>query len=259
MRLKHVNVRVLLSSLLAVLALSAVAASAAQASVEGPFFKDGATRLLEGESKEVKVKNASQTFRMSVSTLGIGLGCGKVGVASGAKLLGSTGANSATGEATLEFSECRWEGSQAQCKITGEAFKTKLLKLELAYPGDARSGDIEVLLKPAKGSEFADVKSTGECFWPEMNIEGSTIAESKPMTSPLPWAANRRRPRRCNSGSSPAKQGKHGPKKAARWRARNGNWMPVGPRSPSWVDWKPNWPAARTGACSADPAVRRVK
>ena len=177
MRLKHVNVRVLLSSLLAVLALSAVAASAAQASVEGPFFKDGATRLLEGESKEVKVKNASQTFRMSVSTLGIGLGCGKVGVASGAKLLGSTGANSATGEATLEFSECRWEGSQAQCKITGEAFKTKLLKLELAYPGDARSGDIEVLLKPAKGSEFADVKSTGECFWPEMNIEGSTIAE----------------------------------------------------------------------------------
>ena len=86
MRLKHVNVRVLLSSLLAVLALSAVAASAAQASAEGPFLKVGGSRLTEGQSKEVTA--ASKSFTVSDEEFGLNFTCTGVKVASGAKLLG---------------------------------------------------------------------------------------------------------------------------------------------------------------------------
>jgi len=180
------KVRVVLSSLLAVLALNAVVASAAQASAEGPFFKDGAARLLEGESKEVKVK-AAQGIELGVSALGIKISCNKAGVASGAKLLGSTGANSATGEATLELSECIISGDGSNCTIEGAAFKTEPLKLELAYPGDARSGDMEVVIKSAgKSGKFADAKIAGSgCFWNEMPIYGTLVGQVESKGNPV--------------------------------------------------------------------------
>lgn len=184
MRLKHMNVRVLLSSLLAVLALSAVAASAAQASVEGPFFKDGATRLLEGESKEFKLKNYDQEFYLSSAANGIHIVCKKVAVASGAKLLGSSGANSAAAEGSVDFSECIYE-SQLQCKITGGAFKTAPLKFDLAYSAAARKGDLEVVLKPAKGEKFATVTASGECFSTSSTFEGDVAADVAANGSPV--------------------------------------------------------------------------
>lgn len=51
--------RTALPVLLAVVALSAVAAGAAQAATEGPFYKIAGTRLTEGQSKEVTLKAKS--------------------------------------------------------------------------------------------------------------------------------------------------------------------------------------------------------
>jgi hypothetical protein len=162
MRVKPVNLRLALSSVLAVLALGAVTASAAQAAVEGPFYKIGGTRLAEGKSQEVKAKAAGE-IRFGGPGVGPQVACSKVAFVTGAKLIGSTGANSATGEATLEMSGCQTTYGSG-CKV-GEngAFKSEPLKLELAYLEKTRTGRIAVALEHKKGKAFAEIKLTGGC------------------------------------------------------------------------------------------------
>jgi hypothetical protein len=164
MRLKHVNVRVLLSSVLAVLALSAVVASAAQASAEGPMFKMGGSRLLEGSSKEVTAKKIAGNGNVIISNEeGVTIQCTGEKLASGATLTGSTGANFSGGSATLEFTGCSaWEGSKV-CELEGGKFKSEPLKLELAYQDvePPRTGDLLVYMVPVnKKDEFVLLKFT---------------------------------------------------------------------------------------------------
>jgi hypothetical protein len=176
MRFKHVNVRVLLSSLLAVLALSAVVASAAQASAEGPFLKDGTARLLEGKSVEVKAVGGSGTHTLALPQLGITVTCSSQKLVSGAKLTGSTGANFSGGEATLEFSGCSVSGDGTSCTISEGKIKTEPLKLELAYMDSTRTGHIAVVLKPVAEESFATVKSKN-CKIELGTLEGSLVDE----------------------------------------------------------------------------------
>jgi hypothetical protein len=155
MRLKHMNVRVLLSSLLAVLALSAVVASAAQASVESPFFKVGGSRLGSAESKEFKATGKGNYVITNATT---SVTCTKMSAAAGAKILGSAAGKAGTVDATFTFGSCTASGGGAECKIT--EIKTQPLVGTLVL-NEAKS-DVEMLLKPAKGKTFGKVEDEGK-------------------------------------------------------------------------------------------------
>jgi hypothetical protein len=179
------KVRLVLSSVLAVLALSAVAASAAQATTpEGPFYKITGTRLASGQSKEVKIIHGH--FSMNSSGL-MQIECSKLTFTTGAKLLGSTGANFGSGEATIEFSGCTQQDNGSQCEINEGKIKTEPLKLELAFLNKTRTGHLAAILKPAtKGHAFAKVDFTGNCtVGGEVLIAGSIAGEIEVAGKPV--------------------------------------------------------------------------
>jgi hypothetical protein len=169
--------RAMLLALLAVLALSAVAAGAAQAA-EGPFYKIAGARLASGGSKEVKLKAHSEylTIRGEEWTVQ----CKTQALAAGAKLLGSTGANSGAGEVTIELSGCRYSPkyTEEKCSVQ-EPITTMPLKAKLVYLGSARSGGLGVYLQPVKGEVFVKIvftKSEG-CHEQSLKVAGSEVAE----------------------------------------------------------------------------------
>jgi hypothetical protein len=174
MRLKHVNVRVLLSSLLAVLALSAVVASAAQASVEGPFFKVAGTRLASGKSQELKVTGAGNTtFTYRGSTIT----CTTAQSAAGAKIVGTAAGVPEFSEQTITYTGC--SDSASGCSIS--EIKTVPLTATVVF-SSKRAGRIEVLYQATtkKASKlFASGTITGaQCALPgEVKYEGSVAGE----------------------------------------------------------------------------------
>jgi hypothetical protein len=172
MKLKHMNVRVLLSSLLAVLALSAVAASAAQAAVESPYFKVGGSRLEAGKSQELKAA-AYGNYVLSVGSVTIT--CTKMSAAAGSKIIGSAVGKAATAEATFTYSGCSVSGEPAECKIT--EVKTQPL-LGTAVLNEGKS-DVEMLLKPASKKTFAKIENEGKeisgCNFLSSTITGDLV------------------------------------------------------------------------------------
>lgn len=161
----------------ALLALSALAASGAQAAVEGPFYKITGSRLLSGESKEVKLKATSTEFRLN-STAALII-CKSQGVAKGAKLLGSSGANSATGELKLELSECEVRKNGEGCTLAENRIVSEPLKSKLVYMSSTRSGGLGVDIGPVTGSKLASLhwnETKGKCLQTPERIEGSVIA-----------------------------------------------------------------------------------
>ena len=157
---------------------SAVVASAAQAATaEGPFYKITGTRLASGKSQEVKAKTG-QEGNLTLAWRGTKVGCSTIRFASGAKLLGSTGANYGSGEATLEFSGCFLEtGNGApECEVS-KTIKTEPLKLELAYTDETRSGDMAVVFAPVSTKKiFADVAFEGSRCTSDEALFGGSIA-----------------------------------------------------------------------------------
>jgi hypothetical protein len=171
------KLRLVLSGLLAVLALSAVAASAQAATAEGPFYKITGTRLASGSSKEVKTKSSTGVEFYGVS--GMKVHCGEMKLASGAKLLGSTGANYGSGEATLEVSNCTVTGNGTNCNVANTTYKSTPLKLELAYHHANRTGGLLMLLSPVKGKakSFIEITFTGSgCLAKELSLTSSVGA-----------------------------------------------------------------------------------
>jgi hypothetical protein len=167
--------RAALVALLSALALSAVAATAAQAATEGPFYKIAGARLAGGESKEVKAK-ATVNYRL-YDTLGPLISCTTQKFASGAKLLGSTGATSGSGEATVEFSGCSLSGDGTPCSVE-QTVKTEPLKTGLVYLGEKRSGKVGIDFTPASKHTFAEIKLIGSgCKYTKLKIEGSLAGE----------------------------------------------------------------------------------
>src|SRR5580700_10316438 len=181
------------SVLVAMLALSAVVASAAQAA-EGPFFKVAGARLKEGESKELTGKLSSH--EVVISFPGSDISCTTMDFAAGAKIAGSTGANFGFGEGVLELSKCVGEGPlTAGCEVTG--FKSKPLKEELAFLSSERSGELgvdftPVSTKPASG-DFGEIKLVGSIVADVGKDEvGKEPAEAKGLLLKLPTVGIRK-------------------------------------------------------------------
>lgn len=105
------RVRTIVLSSLAVLALSAVGASAALAAPEGPKWKVAGAELTASESREIKFK--SGTVKLEVPGVGVTVTCEK-GVQLGtANDIKGGGINPGTGEAKILFEKC---STSATCK-----------------------------------------------------------------------------------------------------------------------------------------------
>ena len=177
--------RTALPVLLAVVALSAVAAGAAQAATEGPFYKIAGTRLAKGQSKEVTLKanpnkEYSKLTLKAAGVLGWLIQCKTQAFGAGAKLLGSTGASSGSGEVRLELSGCTVVERGNTCnKTVEEPIKTEPLSAQLVYTGAGRTGKLAVDFKPVKLQKFGEIRFPGteECGTQEDELLGELVAE----------------------------------------------------------------------------------
>jgi len=172
------QVRGLVLAMVAALAFAAVAASAAQAT-EGPFFKVSGARLGSGETKALKV-SAKENLLITGGLSGIIVSCRVASASSGAKIVGSAGANSSTSEEVLVFSGCTVTGAGEGCTVENETITTSALKGTLGYATSTRTGRLTEVLKPASGKAFATIKFVenigGECKLFALPVEGSIVA-----------------------------------------------------------------------------------
>jgi hypothetical protein len=151
------RIRLIMLSLLAVFAFSAVATTAAEA-ITAPFyrvpchkvitagtgaFKDAActepggtneydTRLLAGEEREVigkQVLGKSYVLKAGGDTIT----CTAQKLKAGAKLIGSAKNEPGTSTETIEFSGCTVAGNGEGCEVKGKAITTEPVKNVLDY------------------------------------------------------------------------------------------------------------------------------
>ncbi len=168
--------RTVFVAMLAVLALSTVAASAAQASEEAPFFKVAGTRLAAGASKEVKA--TTKTLAPFTIDLENGTVQCSAGFSSGSKLLGSSVGEPGTGEVTLTYSGCRMLGNDPECKV--EVKSLEPLRATLVDLEKKAKGPIAVELRDVKGSKsFIEIKGSKGCVPGEFveKLGGTAVAE----------------------------------------------------------------------------------
>jgi hypothetical protein len=163
------RIRILGLALVAVFALSAVVAVAAQAT-EAPFYKVAGKRLASGESAEISSHAGTGGF--TLTTTGKVVKCLTLTNNAGATIIGSNAGVPGTSSETLEFSGCTVTGNGEPCAVT-TPIKTTALKNELALTESLTSFLVE--FKPATGTEFATLKFTGAgCEITETKV---TIAE----------------------------------------------------------------------------------
>jgi len=165
-------------SLVAAFALSAVAATAAQALPEGPFYKVEGNRLLATETKELKAKAAS-SFTLEAASIGVAVTCTSLKLKPGATIVGSTGENAGTSEEVIEFSGCTVTGNGEGCKVENEAVTTSTVEDALGYSSSSRSGPLLVSFHPKTGKVFVELKFVGaKCILPSTKVEGTVVGEA---------------------------------------------------------------------------------
>jgi Subtilase family len=145
-------------------------------SSEGPLYRIAGARLTASESKEIKTKTRySYTLHSGLEWT---ITCQTQAFATGAKLLGSSGANSGAGEATIEFSGCSVEGNGkgTECSKVSEPLVSKPLKAELVYQGAERTGKLGIDFTPVTEHLFMEIKFPKGCKTEAMKVAGSTDA-----------------------------------------------------------------------------------
>jgi predicted TIM-barrel enzyme len=162
-------------ALLAVFALGAVAATAAQAE-EAPYWSIEGTRLAAGKTSEVTAK-AVGTVTLTAAT-GV-VKCKALKVKAGAVLLGSTAGEPGKNDETVELTECQQEKNGSEeptCKIVGDKVTTEPLTAELAYAENKKSLVGEIT--PASGKTLAIVHYEGSgCTATEISVKGVAVVQ----------------------------------------------------------------------------------
>jgi hypothetical protein len=192
----RLTMRRMLPALLVVFAFSAVAATAAQAATEGPFFKVNGKRLASGESAELKIALGKQEFTLESTNGFQRLECEGMKAKTGAKLLGSTGKNSGKFEGAFEFTGCSWKTSGSKFKVGTIA--TEILKGEVVYEsskaGTEGTGRFWIDFGKggykAKGNEFGKIGewSDGELRggW-RIELEAGSVGSEKEAVAFKGW------------------------------------------------------------------------
>ncbi len=181
--------KMVLAVLVAMLVLGS-AATAAQAATEGPFYKVSGARLGSGETKTLTA-NPREGFFVVPGLIGVTIECTGMSVASGAKIVGSAGANSSTSEETMVFTNCTQTGGGSECQVENGVITTALLKGTLGYATATRSGRLLEFLKPATGKVFANIVFEGAgCKFINLAMEGSLIGSLSGGKKPIEVGVN---------------------------------------------------------------------
>jgi hypothetical protein len=165
-----------LAAFVAVLALGAVAATAAQAT-EGPFWKVQGSRLTTGETLTIEGAIAKE-YVLKFNPLVGEIKCTSQKLEK-AKLRGSAGANPGTALATVVFEGCTAAGNGEGCKVEAGKIKTVQLTETLARENHVPvKGEKLLALFEAQGGVWTNVKWEGtQCKIKELAVEGSLAAE----------------------------------------------------------------------------------
>jgi hypothetical protein len=160
-------------ALLAVFALGAVVASAAQAE-EAPFWTVGGTRLGAGQTRFITAKEAKSFV---LSGAGVTITCTATTVNAGAVILGSAAGEPGTDDETVNFKTCTVEGNGtgSGCGTVSEPITKTNLKSELVL--DKTKVKLLTLFQPASGSLLAELKFPAGCKVETIKVTGSVLAE----------------------------------------------------------------------------------
>jgi hypothetical protein len=158
-------------AIIALLALSAVVATAAQA--EEPFWKVAGKRLGEGETKEVSIK-ATKSFVLKAGTATVT--CTEASVKKGGHIVGSKEATAGGNVNIVIVSKCSVSGNGTGCKVEKEEITTTEELDTLAF--NTAKTLLDDYFIPKSGSVFATIHFEGaECGVKTAKVEGSTAAE----------------------------------------------------------------------------------
>jgi hypothetical protein len=175
-------------ALLAVFALGAVVASAAQAE-EAPYWTVGGTRLEAGQTHFITAKEVKPFL---LSGAGVEIECTETNLLPGAVLLGSEAGEPGTNDETVTFKACtvKKNGTGSECGKVTEPINTVNLKSELVE--DKTKTKLLVLFEPASGATLATLTFPAGCKVTEIKVTGSVLAEvinestGKPVELPNP-------------------------------------------------------------------------
>lgn len=167
-------------ALLAVLALSAIAASSAQAVSPAPFFTVNGARLAAGHTHNIAAKKKSTTFVLSVPEFGVSVTCTKVTVEKGV-LLGSNEGEPGKDNEITAFSGCEVSGDGSPCAVA-EPITTSPLISEQVENVVSGTGGKQLLEEffPASGSTFVTLTFSGTGCTPVVGaqaVSGQVAAE----------------------------------------------------------------------------------
>jgi hypothetical protein len=173
----------------AVFAISAVGATAAQAAFEGPSWLVNTARLVAPATK--KLKSNATNMKLSIPGLGITMLCKKT--TNTGEIIGSAAENVGTDKAAVTFTECSVEG-KAECKVrsllkkgtvetavgTIGPINVKTELVSLSAPPVTKSGDLFINEEENAKNEpvFVTIKieacglATGT-----FDIKGNTVAK----------------------------------------------------------------------------------
>jgi hypothetical protein len=175
-------------SLLAVFALGAVAASAAQAE-EAPFWSIAGTRLAAGKTHFITAKvykegEAGRELKLTTPKLGITIACTglsfpfETGV-----ILGSAAETPGTNNEVAHFTNCTVSGNGEKCNVENKEITTKPIKSELVENVESKAAGKTLLVEfsPFSGEVFAELKfkeeTGGKCTNKTTKVTGSVAAE----------------------------------------------------------------------------------
>jgi opacity protein-like surface antigen len=181
---KMTRFRMIGVALLAVIALSAVMASMAQAE-EAPYFTIGGTRLVAGKTHNIDSR-AVKTFTLTNSLGNPVIKCTGLGTEE-AVLLGSNAGNPGKDNEISVFTGCTMTGNGAACKLaktekgevttTIKTEPTKSEQVENVEAGHVGKKLLEEFFPASKANGFVKLFFTGECTVFATTVSGQTVAE----------------------------------------------------------------------------------
>jgi hypothetical protein len=170
--------RLTATMLLLVLALGAVAATAAQAE-EAPFWTIGGSRLKVGKTHNITLKTFKESEPFVLSAGGVDVACTTTKAKPGV-LLGSEPGEPGLSEEVDEYSGCKVTGNGAKCTQILEPIVTNVVKSEVVL--DATKKKVLIEYFPATGVTFGTLTfekvGTNEgCTFGRSTVEGSIVGE----------------------------------------------------------------------------------
>jgi hypothetical protein len=181
--MKMTRLRSMGTALLAVFALGAVAASAAQAEEAPAWFYNG-IRLEAGATRFITAKKINSFV---LSALGVSVTCSNFEVLPHAVILGSEPGEPGTNDEIISLKNCSvsGNGSGSECDEVTEPIDTTNLKSELVL--DKTKTKLLMLFQPASGSTLTELEFPKGCKIESAKVTGSFVTEilTDPGESPV--------------------------------------------------------------------------